>query len=304
MVNRILNKKMGVRKRMALMYLFNLGGLFAIFFILFFSIEIYEIREDYSRTLRNHGRVLTQSILPAVSFDDKEEVQRQLSAVERTMEYESVLVLGKTGEVLGKIGPGLSTTEVESLRKKKGHNSFGPFQLKYLFHVNENNKNYGTLVISSTLNNLKELYLYLLGTMFLAAVLFAISVWYFVKRVQVMVSDPMLYMLDVMEVVKVYGDYNVRTLDEPERLNNVSEFHQLARMFDELLASVNSKNREIEDYAVNLELKVQDKTDEVKQLEASNIEASKLSALGEMAAGIAHEVNNPLQVIGGNVWFI
>lgn len=49
----------------------------------------------------------------------------------------------------------------------------------------------------------------------------------------------------------------------------------------------------------NLEEKVEERTRELDQERAKLVSASKLAALGEMAGGIAHEINNPLAVIGG-----
>lgn len=47
----------------------------------------------------------------------------------------------------------------------------------------------------------------------------------------------------------------------------------------------------------------QDITDR-KQLEAQLSQAQKLEAIGQLAAGIAHEINTPMQCVGGNVEFL
>ncbi len=43
---------------------------------------------------------------------------------------------------------------------------------------------------------------------------------------------------------------------------------------------------------------------EQRRLEAQNLQGQKLEALGQLAAGIAHEINTPLQYVGDNVFFL
>ena len=47
----------------------------------------------------------------------------------------------------------------------------------------------------------------------------------------------------------------------------------------------------------SLEKIVQERTDELEKQRAIALNASKMSMLGEMAGGIAHEINTPLNVI-------
>jgi signal transduction histidine kinase/ActR/RegA family two-component response regulator len=51
----------------------------------------------------------------------------------------------------------------------------------------------------------------------------------------------------------------------------------------------------LQDYAHNLESMVQARTEALKKAEQQLMRADKLAALGRLAAGIAHEINNPLQ---------
>jgi len=286
------------------MYLGSISLLLGLVLIIFFSFQVGLIRSDYKRVIINDGLIMGHSILPAVIFSDRDEIKRQLKSFKGINQYKSVSVLDINGNSLGSFGQKVDIKELNKLRKIEDRMHFGPFALTGLFEIKDQDRSYGYLVIKSVPQRLKEFYIaQILLCLFIGCISLAM-VWMFTRRVRALISDPIYYILDAMEVVKEYDDYKIRTMDHPEKLSDVAEFHNLARVFDNLLFTVDAKNKEIQDYAHNLEQKVEEKTDEIKQLEASNIEASKLSALGEMAAGIAHEINNPLQIIAGNNWFI
>jgi two-component system NtrC family sensor kinase len=55
--------------------------------------------------------------------------------------------------------------------------------------------------------------------------------------------------------------------------------------------------RELQQYADNLEKTVKRRTDELREKDLQLIQSGKLATLGEMATGIAHEINQPLGAI-------
>jgi signal transduction histidine kinase len=67
---------------------------------------------------------------------------------------------------------------------------------------------------------------------------------------------------------------------------------KITRMRSELLARLQEAN-------TALERKVEERTRTVMEQQQTMIQTAKMASLGEMAGGIAHEINNPLMIING-----
>lgn len=93
------------------------------------------------------------------------------------------------------------------------------------------------------------------------------------------------------------------------------ELGDLARGFDDMLDLLQHRSEEIQKWADQLEDKVSERTSELmeknehlsrtifllRQTHQKLVAAEKLAALGQLTAGVAHEINNPTQVILGNL---
>jgi len=109
-----------------------------------------------------------------------------------------------------------------------------------------------------------------------------------------------------------------RAGDKSQRIGNIEstdELGVLAREFDAMLELLQQRQQELETWAEQLEEKVTERTTELQQKNTDLrhtitalhqtrqklVVAEKLAALGELTAGVAHEINNPTQVILGNL---
>jgi two-component system NtrC family sensor kinase len=68
----------------------------------------------------------------------------------------------------------------------------------------------------------------------------------------------------------------------------------LSESFNKMTLNLRKARSELEDWAHTLELRVEERTNELKQVQTQLVRSEKLASLGELVAGIAHEINNPL----------
>jgi len=83
-------------------------------------------------------------------------------------------------------------------------------------------------------------------------------------------------------------------LEQPIPVRSGDEFGQLAASFNSMTAALGDSQVELREWGRTLEQKVEKRTQELRIAEAETARSEKLASVGLLAAGIAHELNNPL----------
>jgi signal transduction histidine kinase len=96
--------------------------------------------------------------------------------------------------------------------------------------------------------------------------------------------------------------------NERVNLSQKDELGTLAKAFNRMAAQLQLTFKALEIAKEDLELKVAERTEqlnqtlqELQQTQSQMIQNEKMSSLGQMVAGVAHEINNPVSFIHGNL---
>ena len=77
-------------------------------------------------------------------------------------------------------------------------------------------------------------------------------------------------------------------------VSSKDEIGYLADSFNQMTADLEAANEKLIEWGKTLEKKVEERTKELTEMQEHLIQSEKLASLGKLAAGIAHEINNPL----------
>ena len=96
------------------------------------------------------------------------------------------------------------------------------------------------------------------------------------------------------EMVNVTKSISKGDLNHQVKVSSKDEIGQLAISFNAMVNGLKQMHLELEEWGNTLEKKVKERTEELAIMQNTLTQSQRLASLGKMAAGIAHEINNPL----------
>ncbi len=98
----------------------------------------------------------------------------------------------------------------------------------------------------------------------------------------------------ILKLIDGTKEISAMRLDKPIAISSSEELDQLAHSFDAMRERLQAAMAENEEFTQHLENKVEERTRQLKTAQQKLMQTDRLASLGQLAASVAHEINNPI----------
>ncbi|MGI0493057.1 ATP-binding protein [Alkalinema pantanalense CENA528] len=144
----------------------------------------------------------------------------------------------------------------------------------------------------------KILWIRLLGVLLLGGALITLVGF----RIAGMITRPITALTQATQSLAEGNLDRVLPVDRSDEVGKLSNsFNQMAEQLRHLFAVLEATNSQLEQRVEERTQELSETLNQLKITQAQMIQAEKMSSLGKLVAGIAHEINNPVTFIHGNL---
>ncbi len=259
-------------------------------FALVFSNWLISIRSA-NRTAQATASILSRNLVAPLLFRDLKEAQKTLSSLEDHPSFRGCLVLDLSNNIIAKFPDALPPTE--TIQKNWPE-----------YDIQDHGERLARLILIPRREILAQDVLQY-AVVILAVLLIAYFISLFASRAtKDKIDGQIKNILQTTRAIRQQSNYTLRVQSATLHRENIAEIQALANDFNGMLATIETRDREIAGMNSGLEAIVEQRTAELREAQVSLVQSSRLSALGEMSASLAHEINNPLAIIDGKARMI
>jgi len=286
-------KNLSIKSKMILIIqIVSLMSLLIGFSYVIFS-SISNFKEDMKGNAIINANLIGEYCAVPLAFDVSENAKETLNKMQSITSIQDGIVFNVDNQIFAEFH--LRPNEKTTVTIPEFKNSTSHFDANFL-HVFQKiyyeGKFAGTIYLKVSTKELTAKIRDYLITMFLLLVAILVLNYFLALGMQRVVSDPILNLTQATKRISEEANYQVRV----EKLGN-DEIGLLVDEYNNMLQQIFEREESLKQRTAEL----YETLDDLKRAQRKLIDAEKMAALGQLIAGVAHEINTPLGAIRSSI---
>jgi two-component system, NtrC family, sensor kinase len=256
--------------------------------------NLFFFKKFIHRNLESTAKILGQNLTPTLAFSDKPEATKILSSLKSEPSISSAYVLLANGSLFAQYGN--ITVESDSHYNERSGVTFDGSHAIFSYKLSDQNEVQGFLYLNADLKVFLAEYknfLWIVVAVFVLGLLMSLILAHFIQRA---LSQPITLFAQTVQDITESGNYSLR-MKKQTYSRPIREIETLSEEFNQMLNQIQLRDDKIRNTNTELELKVEERTVELKEIQEVALQNAHSAGMAEIATGILHNIGNIMNSI-------